>query len=83
MSNRRNVTLSKHRFGEDLTAEQIQYWQDLGVNASWTAIREVTLLGYLLQGIDLSNEPLRKNVFERRPVPWGKSPSSSNLDQDA
>lgn len=33
----RNITISKHKFGEDTSLSQIDAWQEQGVSAIWEA----------------------------------------------
>jgi hypothetical protein len=76
---KRAVTISKHTFGEDLTDEQIDYWQGLGHAAIFKAVHELSLLGYLMQGVDARSVPMQRTHFERRVVPW----LLGGLDDDA
>lgn len=70
MVKQNDVTLSKLRFGEDTLDADIQYWQQLGADAIWCAIAELTMLGYALHGTPVSDRKIDRSMFVKLPAPW-------------
>ena len=67
---KREVTLSKHKNGDDLTLQSIEYWQEQGVAEIFKACWELSVLGFQMQGNNDGLKPLRKDVFVKHRVAW-------------
>ena len=80
MTKKIDITLTKKKFGEDLVDEQIDYWQSLGLKEIWRATREVTLLGYAMQGLPINSDNIDKNILIKQAVPWSKQSTNQNGD---
>lgn len=70
MTPKREVTITKKSFGEDVESEQIEFWQAQGVSAIWNATFEILDTWFLVRGLDPSSQRIDRSVFEKRKAPW-------------
>jgi hypothetical protein len=75
----RNVTLSIHKFGDDITKLSIKEAQQEGIEAIWQMMWQININTYAMRGIDITNLKMDRSICEIRKAPWAiNHPNSSS-----
>lgn len=71
MTTKREVTISRLKFGEDTaTIDQIKFWQGQGVAAIWDATFEIIDQWFLMKGIDPKTQKIDRSIIRKCKAPW-------------
>ncbi|HMO18902.1 MAG TPA: hypothetical protein PKA63_12585 [Oligoflexia bacterium] len=78
---KREITLTKHKFGEDTESSQIQDWQELGVSAIWKASFEILEQWFIMRGLDPEQQRIDRSLIKKYKAPWVKG-SELSFEED-